>query len=151
MMADSDGDGISDRVEIDSPCLDANDADTDDDGIADGQEDINFNGIREPNEIDPCESDTDKDGIQDGREQGYTINGLDAERVIGPDTDTKIFQPDQDPTTTTNPLDNDSDNDGLSDGEEDLNHNGRVDDDETDPNFSNVRALPAILQLLIGD
>ena len=145
MIADFDRDGIKDAAENASACLDADDADTDDDGIADGEEDTNFNCIRESKETDPCESDTDRDGIQDGTERGYTVS------VIGPDTDTAIFQPDLDPTTTSNPLDDDSDNDGLSDGEEDLNHNGRVDAGETEPGFPNARALPAIIPLLIGD
>ena len=145
MLADFDGDGISDAAENASPCLDNNDADTDDDGITDGEEDLNFNGIIESNETDPCESDTDKDGIQDGTERGYTLGD------IGPDTDTALFQADMDPSTETDPLDDDSDNDALLDGEEDLNRNGRVDAGETDPGFLAAGALPAILSLLLGD
>ena len=144
-IGDFDGDGIKDAAENASTCLNADDADTDDDGISDGEEDINFNGTRESNETDPCESDTDRDGIQDGTELGYTIS------VIDPDTDTAIFQPDLDPSTKTNPLDNDSDNDGLLDGEEDLNRNGRLDAGETDPSFLSAIVLPAILPLLIGE
>ena len=71
--------------------------------------------------------DTDNDGIQDGTELGITIDD------IGPDTDTSIFQPDLDPTTTTDPLDNDTDNDLIPDGMEDANHDGVVDSGETDP------------------
>jgi hypothetical protein len=142
--ADSDGDGIRDAVE-NASCLNTNDADTDDDGIADGDEDTNKNGVKNPGETDPCRLDTDNDGIQDGTELGLTLND------IGADTDTAIFQPDLDPSTKTNPLDDDSDNDGLSDGEEDLNHNGRLDAGETDPNPLRAGALPAILSLLLGD
>ena len=64
-------------------------------------------------------------------------------------TDTGIFQPDLDPSTTTDPLMDDSDNDGLSDGEEDSNHNGRVDPGETDPNRGIVRSLNHIWLLLL--
>ena len=57
-----------------------------------------------------------------------------------PDTDRACFQGDLDAgETTTLPLNNDSDADGLSDGEEDANHNGRVDDGETDPNSFDPR------------
>jgi len=47
--------------------------------------------------------------------------------------DTGKFQPDLDPSTTTDPLDDDSDKDGLLDGQEDTNHNGRLDSGETNP------------------
>jgi hypothetical protein len=144
-IGDVDGDGIKDASENASTCLDADDADTDNDGIIDGDEDTNKNGVKDSGETDPCRLDTDNDGIQDGTERGYIIS------VISPDTDTAIFQPDLDPTTKTNPLDADSDKDGLFDGEEDLNHNGRVDAGETDPSPLTDSALPAILPFLLGD
>jgi len=139
---DIDGDGLPDDLE-NQMCTDPNDADTDDDGILDGVEDANHNGLVDTNETDPCNIDTDGDGIQDGTELGYTLAD------IGSDTDTSIFQPDLDPTNTTNPLDPDTDGDGLSDGEEDTNHNGRVDPGETDPN--RVKAMPWIPLLLLND
>lgn len=123
---DSDGDGLPDDLE-DTTCTDPNDADTDDDGISDGVEDANHDGEPDPCETDPCDIDSDGDGIHDGTELGYTLDD------IGPDTDTSVFQPDLDPTTTTHPLNPDTDEDGLSDGQEDTNHNGRVDAGETDP------------------
>ena len=143
---DTDGDGLLDSLE-DGHCTDSNDADTDDDGISDGVEDANHNGLIDTGETDPCNLDTDADGIQDGTELGYTLAG------VGPDTDTNIFQPDLDPLTTTDPLDADSDNDGLLDGEEDTNHNGRVDSEETDPTIFDVKkvnAIPWILLLLLN-
>jgi hypothetical protein len=144
-IGDVDGDGIKDAAENASTCLDPNDADSDDDGIVDGDEDTNKNGVKDPGETDPCRLDTDNDGIQDGTEWGLTLND------IGADTDTAIFQPDLEPSTKTNPLDKDSDNDGLPDGEEDLNHNGRLDAGETEPSFLSAGALPAILSLLLGN
>jgi uncharacterized repeat protein (TIGR01451 family) len=123
---DTDNDGLPDSLE-NTTCTDPTNADTDNDGIPDGVEDTNHNGTVDPGETDPCNIDTDGDGIQDGTELGYTLND------IGPDTDTNIFQPDLDTTTTTNPLDDDTDSDGLLDGEEDINHNGRVDGGEGDP------------------
>jgi hypothetical protein len=130
------------RVEIVEPYLDK---DTDDDGILDEVEDSNHNGIVDAGETDPYEIDTDGDGIQDGTEMGVTLAG------IGTDTDTGIFQPDLDNTTTTDPLNPDTDGDGLSDGEEDANHNGRVDAGETDPTAKNARSMPWVPLLLLGE
>ncbi len=100
--------------------------DSDNDGILDFDEDINRNGIVDAGETDPNKIDTDGDGIQDGTELGYTMDD------IRPDTDTSIFKPDSDPSTTTDPLAVDSDNDGIPDGQEDANKNGFADPGETD-------------------
>lgn len=131
---DTDNDGLLDTIE-NINCTDPNDADSDDDGISDGIEDVNQNGIVDTGETDPCNIDTDGDGIQDGTELGYT------EPIADPDgegpllgTETTKFQPDLDPDITTNPLNPDTDGDGIDDGMEDLNHNGRVDQGESDPN-----------------
>lgn len=137
---DSDNDGLSDVLE-NSTCTDPNDADSDEDGILDGWEDVNQNGVWDDGETHPCRIDTDGDGIQDGTELGYTISDISG------DTDTSIFQPDLDPSTTTDPLDSDTDGDGLSDGEEDANQNGIVDEGETDPNV-NKKAMPWLMLLL---
>ena len=130
---DSDGDGLSDSLE-NSWCTNPLDVDSDNDGIPDGVEDANHNGMVDEGETDPCNADTDGDGTQDGTELGIT------EPVPDPDgdgpllgTDTSIFQPDLDPATTTDPLDADSDDDGILDGAEDTNHDGVVDTGETDP------------------
>ena len=141
---DGDGDGISDAVEKASLCPKFDDADTDDDGILDGNEDADHDGTVDASETDPCETDTDNDGLLDGTEIGLTA-------PQGLDTNLNVFVPDADPTTTTNPLDEDSDDDGRLDGEEDANQNGQVDAGETDPSFLSAGALPAILPLLLGD
>ena len=64
------------------------------------------------------------------------------------DTDRKVFQDNEDPSTTTDPLDADTDDDGLADGEEDPKHNGRVDPGEKDPNRYNAKAS-AFMPLLL--
>jgi hypothetical protein len=46
-----------------------------------------------------------------------------------------VFGPDLDPTTTTNPRTADTDGDGVSGGDEDLNHNGKVGENENEPNI----------------
>ena len=151
-VMDTDNDGLPDAIEdanhngiVDPGETDPNDADTDDDGVVDGAEDDNQNGIVDNGETDPRRIDTDGDGIQDGTEMGLTLDS------IGSDTDTQVFIPDADDTTTTDPLDSDSDKDGLSDGEEDKNKNGRLDPGETDPNHSDRKKAMPWLMLLLSD
>ncbi len=114
---DSDGDGISDDDEA-TYGTDPFDDDTDDDGILDGTEIVLG--------TDPTNPDTDGDGILDGTEIGLT-------EPQGDDTDSGSFVPDADPETTTDPTDPDTDDGGVPDGWEDTNHNGAVDEGETDP------------------
>lgn len=116
---DTDGDGLPDDLE-NTMCTDPSDADTDDDGISDGDEHYTYG-------TEPCVLDTDGDGIQDGTELGITLED------VGPDTDTGVIKPDDDLSTETNPLLADTDGDGLFDGLEDLNRNGKVELGETDP------------------
>lgn len=124
-----DGDGLSNTIEV-QICTNSLDADTDDDGILDGDEDADHDGVLglADNETHPCNPDTDGDGILDGAEVGLTADD------IGPDTDPSVFQPDEDPSTTTDPTLADTDGDGVSDGEEDWDKNGQVDPGEGDPN-----------------
>jgi hypothetical protein len=126
---DSDNDGIPDYIEQ-ATGTDPNDDDTDDDGLTDGDtgtEDMNVNGVVDPDETDPRVPDTDGDGILDGTERGLTA-------PEGNNTNMATFIPDADPTTTTDPLTPDTDGDNLGDGTEDANGNGMIDADETDPN-----------------
>ncbi len=58
--ADADTDADSDS--------DADGPDCDGDGLPDSVEDINGNGIRDPGETDLCDADTDNDGVNDGDE-----------------------------------------------------------------------------------
>ena len=125
LVIDTDGDGLADIAEdldgdgiLDPGETDPTDADTDDDGLSDGEE-LNYSFT------DPTNPDTDGDGVQDGTESGVEHPGFD--------TDGDVLVRDEDPSTTTDPLDADTDDDGLTDGEEDANGDGSVDDDETDP------------------
>jgi len=191
---DTDGDGIDDGKEIgltkddvgpntdpdifipDKDPLtttDPKDIDSDDDGVPDGVEDANCNGMVDVGpgsiknfkgdlmlseavassgaETDPVNIDSDGDGIQDGTEMGYTLLDIDS------DTNTAIFQPDLDPTSTTDPFMADTDGDGISDGDEDLNKNGRVDTGETDPKekdedeVEDINVIPWLPLLLSSD
>ncbi len=130
-LPDSDGDGLPDYLEI---ALGTNilDLDSDDDGISDFDEDANRNGLIEDSETSPLKFDTDGDALSDGLELGY-VNGIVAPPGLQ-GTNPDLFQPDLDPSTTTNAIKADSDRDSLSDGNEDFNKNGREDSDETNPN-----------------
>jgi len=156
---DINSNGAIDPGEIDpnDPLDDLTILDSDGDGLADAQEDINQNGIHEPWETDFLDADTDDDGLDDGREvtgagipTGVVVDplnpdtdndglqdGLELGEVDGhpTDTDPAVFTPDTDPSTTTLPDDEDTDDDGLFDGIEDMDGDGAVDVDETDPNL----------------
>jgi hypothetical protein len=79
LTPDSDNDGIANDAELASTCLDANDPDTDKDGLRDGEEDINRNGIVDSGETDPCHKDTDGDHMPDGWEVTFHLNPLVAD------------------------------------------------------------------------
>jgi uncharacterized repeat protein (TIGR01451 family)/MYXO-CTERM domain-containing protein len=134
-LPDRDGDGLPDAVE-DRIGSDPDDADSDDDGVRDGAEanygdDTDGDGL--VNVLDP---DSDNDGLYDGTEVGVTT----------PDADTDVgaghFTPDADPSTTTSMVDRDSDDGGVPDGAEDVDHDGRVDPGEGDPNDPADDATP---------
>ena len=124
---DSDGDGLSDQLEV-FLHSDPHDADTDDDGVLDGQEanpgaDMDGDGL-----IDVLDPDSDKDGLFDGTEMGKSC--------ADPATDaaTKQCVADGDlGATQTSPVNPDTDHGSAPDGAEDANRNGVVDSGETDP------------------
>ncbi len=133
-QVDTDGDGLSDPQEgfIGS---DPNDADSDNDGVVDGDEPNFNNDVDEDGVPSVLDADSDDDGLKDGTEAGITI----------PHADTNVsegnFVADADPTTKTNPQLLDTDGGGVPDGFEDFNPNipsldlnGRVDNGEGDPN-----------------
>jgi predicted extracellular nuclease len=132
-LNDLDGDGLSDSIEA-TLGTNPQDIDSDDDGIADGAEDANHNGVVDTGETNPALLDSDNDGIQDGTESGITA-GINDPDGAGPllGTNTTIFIADANPATTTSAVLADTDADGSVDGLEDLNHNGRVDTGEFDP------------------
>ena len=92
---DSDGDGLTDDIEI-MIGTDPRDPDTDDDGLTDAEEIMagtSTTTFEEGSDTDPTDGDSDDDGISDGEE---VIPGTDG--------------------VMTDPLDADSDDDGLPDG-----------------------------------
>ena len=69
---DLDKDGIPDEFEAPLGCTNPLDRDSDDDGIVDGLEDADLDGVLDPGETSPCAADTDGDHVQDGTERGVT-------------------------------------------------------------------------------
>ncbi len=116
---DADEDGLTMPQEI-KLGTDPDDADTDDDGLSDGDE-VEIWGT------DPLNCDTDGDGLPDGLELGVT------EPLPDTDTSAGCFEADADPDSTTDPTNPDSDGDGVSDGDEDADGDGEQDPWETDP------------------
>ena len=102
---DPDRDGLSNLGEFRSRTR-PHDADTDNDGIEDGDEDRDHDGVDNGNEMrehtNPRDKDTDNDGRRDGRED----RDRDGLRNAGEDR------------TGNDPVDDDTDNDGIEDGDE---------------------------------
>ena len=124
---DRDGDGLDNAAE-EAAGADPDDADSDDDGVLDGEEpdwsgDHDGDGL-----IQARDPDSDNDGLPDGLELGVRVPTPATNRAAG------HFIPDADPTTTTSPLVADTDRGGVADGAEDIIPNGRVDPGEGDPN-----------------
>ena len=66
LVADTDGDGVSDGREIFFLHSSPTRRDTDGDGLIDGIEDANHNGHLDRGDTDPIKWDTDRDGLPDG-------------------------------------------------------------------------------------
>lgn len=137
-QSDTDNDGLADDVEV-KFLTDRFDADSDDDGIFDGQEGLNISKSREHPDNDPdgdgwnnaMDADSDDDGILDGTEIGLTEGDIN---LSATDLTKGRFQPDLDPSTTTDPLNNDTDGDSWKDGDEDTNANGKYEPDKGEKN-----------------
>ena len=125
-LADYDGDGLDNETERDLG-TDMYDPDHDDDGLNDGVE-LQYG-------LDPLTADADADPDNDGWTHAQEIRqGTDPfvdDRGLDLDSDGLITEVEF--ALGTKPDDPDTDNDGLLDGEEDADHNGNVDFNETDP------------------
>ena len=83
---DPDGDGLTNTQEATlgtNPTI----ADTDGDGLTDGEEDANHNGQRDANETNPLSADTDGDGMPDGWEVTRGLSPLVDDAAEDPDGD----------------------------------------------------------------
>ncbi|GEM_PF-892355 len=159
LLQDTDGDGIRDDIQYAThSCMYGNEADSDDDGLEDGTEDWNADGVYPVNvagtgtqasttwESNPCDFDTDGDGLSDG-EEFQLLGGLhqnpDDWKGLGVTAFLYVSAtvPGGGTADTIPALDTDSDDDGLSDFEEvnftgtdpldaDTDNDGLNDDDE---------------------
>lgn len=127
-VKDTDGDGLSDPLEMGTGSK-PNDKDSDDDGVLDGDEPNPLDDHDGDGKLNLLDSDSDDDALFDGTEYGHACT--DAA------TDLAAMQctPDADSgATRTGLLSADSDRGSVADGVEDVNHNGRIDPAELDPN-----------------
>ena len=124
---DTDGDGIPDATE-DAIGTNKDDADSDDDGVMDGDEPDPAADTDGDHVIDALDPDSDNDGLFDGTEMGKDCAGK------GTAPNSTHCKADADAgATKTDPLDDDTDDGGAKDGSEDVNHDGAIDQGETDP------------------
>ncbi|PKL82292.1 MAG: hypothetical protein CVV24_10880 [Ignavibacteriae bacterium HGW-Ignavibacteriae-3] len=109
--ADTDGDGLKDGEEVNKYFTNPLKVDTDGDGLADGDEVMKY-------KTEPTKVDTDGDGLSDGDEVlKYKTDPLKT------DTDGDGLKDGEEVNTLkTNPLKTDTDGDGLNDGEEVLKY-----------------------------
>ena len=129
-VADTDGDGLLDGVEVNQYSSDALVPDTDGDGLTDGAEvnthktsptkpDTDGDGLADGTEVnthrtDPLKMDTDGDGLADGAE----VNSHRTD-PLKPDTDGDGLADGAEVNShRTDPLKMDTDGDGLADGTE---------------------------------
>lgn len=135
-------------------------ADSDSDGLPDGEEgDRDGDVLLAPRESDPLRDDTDGDGVSDAdevRTYGTLPNQCDTDGDgLGDGLETGTMHPhaatpdcaglsvagsDFESLAALDPLKADSDNDGLDDGVEDANANGRLDAEESDPTVADTDA-----------
>ncbi len=137
---DSDGDGLTDRHELEIG-TDPNNPDTDSDGLSDGEEVLRRN-------TDPLNADSDGDLLSDGAEVlEHNTDPLNA------DTDNDRLSDGEEIRLGTDPRNPDTDNDGLQDGEEsppcpdplnpDSDGDGIIDGQDLDPCDPNNPSLTA--------
>ena len=114
---DTDGDGLSDYIEVMVIGTNPLYKDTDENGVEDGDEDYDADGLSNLQEIDYGTSltlkDTDNDGLTDYEE--IFVYGTDP---LNPDTDGDEINDGDEIKLGLDPLSTDSDNDGVPDNEE---------------------------------
>jgi hypothetical protein len=135
-FTDEDKDGLSDDEEV-AEGTDPKDADSDNDGVLDGEEGCSMPMCADPgwnidsdgdgliNALDP---DSDNDGLFDGTELGLDCNNPATDKTLG-----HCIADGDIGATKTDPLDDDTDDGGVLDGAEDVNLNGSIDEGELDP------------------
>ncbi len=155
---DDDGDDVPDEAEL-AYGSDPRSTDSDGDGILDGDENTDHDGVIDVSETDAADADTDGDGLCDGNDVVDACVGAEGLRGTDPldedtdgddlydgeevartktspllsDSDADGIQDGVEDRTGTDPNSTDTDGDGWLDGAEDADWDGVVDADETDP------------------
>ena len=127
-FADSDGDTLSDEAE---ELYGSNpyDADSDDDGLLDGNEPSWNVDSDHDGSINAMDFDSDSDAMYDGTEMGR-----DCEKIWTDPINMHCIADADLGATVTDPIDADTDDDCKLDGLEDSNRNGQIDTGEGEPN-----------------
>lgn len=148
---DSDSDLIPDHTEDGVTCLNSNNADSDNDGLLDGLEDVNFNGVVDANESNPCLVDTDGDELSDYEE----VNTHNTDPSLA-DSDNDKMPDGWEVTYGLNPNLNDAlgdaDGDGITNIDEYLNGTDPLGicGDISGDGLVNLADAVQVLQLLTG-
>jgi hypothetical protein len=124
---DPDEDGLTNYQEIIVLLTDPNLADTDDDGVNDGQEVTDG--------TNPLVPDSDGDGLNDGEEKARGTNPLSADSDGDGLSDLQ-----EEVLTSTNPLAQDSDGNGIADAYEDPDNDGILNGREVNERGSNPKS-----------
>jgi hypothetical protein len=132
---DPDRDGLSNLGEFRAR-TGPHDADSDNDGIEDGDEDRDHDGVDNGNEMrertGPRDKDSDNDGVKDGRED----RDRDGLPNAGEDR------------TGNDPIDDDTDNDGVEDGDENA---GTVDSFDSSTNTLVIKTASGLVSGQVTD
>lgn len=114
---DTDGDGLGDYYEVFSTYTDPTMADTDENGIQDGDEDFDEDGLTNLDEFlnntYPYIDDSDNDGLSDGSE----VNNFGTDPLVA-DTDGDELEDGDEIILGTNPLKQDTNDKGIIDSKE---------------------------------
>jgi hypothetical protein len=145
-LPDIDGDGLPDYLDADHD--DGPLGDMDYDGVLNGVEDLNWNGLIESGETDPADPDTDGDGVLDGLE--YWLEPgvrLDSDGDLTYDAEDPEDDGDKIPTMMEGTWDADGDGepnylDLDSDGDGDVGSNVRTDRIEGGDSYEAGNGLP---------
>ena len=138
---DKDHDGLKNRWEVQVANTDPNDADTDNDGVTDGKENPDRDGLRNVGEqkhgSDPLDSDSDDDSLTDGYEVHSSHTDPDDE-----DSDDDGLTDDSDDDDCDG-SDNYSEQENGTDSDDDSDHEDSEDDDEYEDDPSCVLPTPS--------
>jgi hypothetical protein len=124
---DPDADGLTNYQEIIVRLTNPNLADTDADGVNDGQEVTDG--------TNPLVPDTDSDGLSDGEEKARGTNPLS-----GDSDGDGLGDLQEESLTTTNPLSQDSDGNGIADAYEDPDNDGILNGREVNERNTNPKS-----------